>query len=81
MRPTPHPGDDPGRKVQNSLHTIKVTSRGPAPDREAVQYVGENVGLDEEFEGFRGEIWANFIQRKQDGVALFDKFGYVLLPG
>ena len=69
MRPTPHPGDDPGHKVWNSLHTIEVTSCGPALDREAVQFMGENVGLDEEFEGFRGEIWANFIKRERDGAS------------
>ena len=37
---------------------------GATPDRRAVLEVGEDVGMDKDFEAFRGEVVTNFEERR-----------------
>ena len=46
-------GDKPYRKVYDSLQSVQAGVGGTTPDRRAVLEVGENVGLDKDFEDFR----------------------------
>ena len=66
------PRGNPGPKIYQLLDPMYVTRGGPAPDREAVKDMGKDMGLDQEFPGFWGEVMTDFIQTNQDGVALFD---------
>ena len=37
--------------------------------------------LNKKLTGLRGQVMANFVKTKKDGVTLFDYVGYVAIPG
>ena len=55
------PRDCPGSEVYQFLDSSQVARSGPAPDREAVKDMWENVGLDEELPGLGCKVMPNFI--------------------
>ena len=47
-------------KMHDALQSVQAGVGGTTPDRRAVLEVGENVGLEKDFENFTGEVMTNF---------------------
>ena len=76
-----HPGDYPGGEIDRLLDAVQMGLGGSSPDGDTVKDVGEDVGLDKEFEDVGCEMVTDFVEGKEDGVAPPDHCGYVRIPG
>ena len=64
-------GNDPSGKVDKLLNFVQLTPGRPTPHAQAVRDMWEHIRLDDNFEGFCGEVMPNFVQRDENTVTFF----------
>ena len=64
--------DNTSSKVDDFLNFVQLTLGRPSPHAQAVGYMWENVGLDQDFEGVRSEVVPEPKERDKDTGTFFD---------